>query len=69
MNDIPRDTSQSHSFFPGYMLRVNIKCCSNVTNVTVRKKPLISAPTSSWKSDEKRWVGMLLAFPLIVRDN
>lgn len=40
MNDIPKDTSRSHSFLPGSMLRVNIKCCSNVTNVTVTKQSL-----------------------------
>lgn len=58
MNDIPKDISQSHSLLPSYMLRVNIKCCSSVTNVLIiiKKPTLISVLSSAWGSNGKRWV-------------
>lgn len=40
MNDIPKGTSQNHSLLPGYVLRLNFKCCSNITNVTVTELTL-----------------------------
>lgn len=68
MNDIPKDTSRSHSFLPGSVLRVNIKCCSNVTNVIVTKQSL--SVLLLLRGDLMGKVGKkLLAFPFLVRDN